>query len=379
VPRRARPKSEPETLTVTTSFVLAVALATSLTASPKVVKVQNAGLLFTDNQAGVSGVDAGYSIPIGRQVLWLFGDVFLLHPTDPDKRYVGGLSNAGLVVPGGGVAALAKHRFLTDPGTGLARQAIPNRPGEGLETRLWPGGAWYDAARKRVYLFWARIRTTGGGGPFDFRLEGHGLAVADTSKPEQMIFKRLESGAGDDIWWPGPPSGKAVYGAAVVAGTPDDDPYVYVVGVEERNGAKFGKIARVKRAAIAGLTAYEYLSGPATSPTWSGKPDAAADVEGLRDFPSELSVAHNRYLGGYLAVHSVGISDRIRLSLAPKPWGPYRRIAEIGAPHRAFEKAFCYAGKEHPELSEQDGKVVYITFVDSQRYWLQLLKVTLER
>jgi hypothetical protein len=114
-------------------------------------------------------------------------------------------------------------------------------------------------------------------------------------------------------------------------------------------------------------------------PTWSRKHEDASDVEGLRDIPSELSVAYNRYLGGYLAIHSIGISDRIRLSLAPKPWGPYRQIAEIGAPHRAFEKAFCYAGKEHPELSEQGGKVVHVTYVDSQRYWLQLLKVTLER
>ena len=34
-----------------------------------VLRVQNAGLLFTDNQAGVSGTDAGYSIPLER--LWI--------------------------------------------------------------------------------------------------------------------------------------------------------------------------------------------------------------------------------------------------------------------------------------------------------------------
>ena len=90
-------------------------------------------------------------------------------------------------------------------------------------------------------------------------------------------------------------------------------------------------------------------------------------------------MAYNAYLGGYLAVHSVGISERMRLSLAPAPWGPYRPIAEIGAPHRALERAFCYAGKEHPELAQEHGRILYITYVDSERYWLQLLKVTLQR
>ena len=43
--------------------------------APSVQKVENAGLLFTDNAAGVSGTDAGYSIPLQAQSLWLFGDV----------------------------------------------------------------------------------------------------------------------------------------------------------------------------------------------------------------------------------------------------------------------------------------------------------------
>src|SRR5262245_37586007 len=71
------------------------------TNSPRIEKVENAGLLFTDNPAGVSGTDAGYSLPLGEQTLWLFGDVFLLHPTDPAKPYVGGVSNCALLVPAG--------------------------------------------------------------------------------------------------------------------------------------------------------------------------------------------------------------------------------------------------------------------------------------
>src|SRR5688500_2370097 len=72
-----------------------------------VVSVENGGLLFTDNSAGVSGVDAGYSIPMGRETLWLFGDVFLVDPRSLDKRVVGAVSNCGALVPSGrGAGAL---------------------------------------------------------------------------------------------------------------------------------------------------------------------------------------------------------------------------------------------------------------------------------
>lgn len=341
---------------------------------PRVLTVENGGLLFTDNPAGVSGVDAGYSVPMGRWTLWLFGDVFLLHPTDPKKPYVGGLSNAALVVPAGPISSLSRYRFLTDPATGLARQVIPNRADEGTETRLWPLGGWYNPVRAVVYLFYARVVTTGPG-PFDFRVAGHGLARTEARKPLEMRFERLSTPGGGDLWWQAP---DPLYGSAVFQSRVPADPYLYVVGVDERDGVKRATLARVPRARIEQLDAYEYWAGDGREVWWSSKPADASPLAGLTEFPTELSVAYNRHLGGYLAVHSVGISERIRLTLARQPWGPYEVIEEIGAPHRAFERAFCYAGKEHPELAERGGAVIYITYVDSQRYWLQLQKVTLK-
>ena len=72
------------------------------------------------------------------------------------------------------------------------------------------------------------------------------------------------------------------------------------------------------------------------------------------------------------------ISEKIRLSLSKEIWGPYEPIGEITAPHKAFAKAFCYDGAEHPELAEENGRIIYITYVDSDRYWEQLYKVTLQ-
>ncbi len=343
--------------------------------SARVVAVENRGLLFTDNPAGVSGVDAGYSMPVGAWVLWLFGDVFLLHPTDPAKPYVGGLSNAALMVPRGGVASLRRYRFLTDPVTGLARQVIPNDPGEGTETRLWPLGGVFDPKRRTAFLYYGKVVTTGTG-PFDFRVVGHGLAAADMSRPLDARFRRLPSGPDRPLWWTAP---SPLYGSAVASSAERDGVRVYVVGVDESSGRKRARLARVRLDHIQSPEAYEYYAGGHEPPRWSARAEDAADVEGLADFSTELSLAYNRYLGGWLAVHSVGIEPRIRLCLARQPWGPYSTLAEIGAPHRAFEKAFCYAGKEHPELAEDGGRVLYVTYVDSQRYWPQLLRVVLSR
>lgn len=349
------------------AMALLAALPVTVASTPRVEKVENGGLLFTDNQAGISGVDCGYSLPIGRRTLWVFGDVFLLHPTDAAKPYVGGVSNCGLLTGRGpGTAPLARYTVLTDPATGLARPLLANRPDEDNRVRFWLFGAHHDDGAHRLYQFYARIRTNGPG-PFDFAAEGHGLATASTTKPEELQLERIQAG-GSDLWWPatGP-----LYGAAVAR----QGEMLYVYGVDDRAPGKPGVVARVPAASIADRSAYRYLGAGGA---WQADPSAAAPVPGLSGF-SELTVAYNDYLGGWLAVHSVGIDQKVRLCLAPQPWGPFKTLAEIGAPHRAFEKAFCYAGKEHPEMREQGGKVIYITYVDGQRYWLQLLKVTLAR
>lgn len=343
-------------------------------ADPGVERVENGGLLFTDNNAGVSGTDCGYSIAAGRSTLWLFGDVFLLAPT-PDRRYVGGVSNCGLLVPAGsGSGVLRRYRFLTDASTGLARQLIPNTPDETGRTRLWPEDGWYDAAHKRIYLYYAIVNTTGPG-PFDFRVEGHGLARADAQDLAHITFTRLRGPRGSLVWWP---STGILLGNAVMQ-DPAEGGVLYVFGDGGSGGQHVGRLARVPVQRVEDPAAYEYYAGGTDKPRWSSSPSDAAPVEGLRDFPGEFTVSYNRYLGGYLAVQSVGLEERLRLLLASHPWGPYRQIAEIGAPHQAFAKSFCYAGKEHPELAEANGRIIYVTYVDSGRYWLQLLKVTLKQ
>ena len=356
---------------------------TAARSTPSVRSVENAGLLFTDNSAGVSGTDAGYSLPVGdKQTLWLFGDVFLLD-NSPARSYNGFVSNCALLVPsGGGMAPLRNYTFLTDAKTGLARRVLSQEKEEKAGLRYWPLGGWFDPKSKATYLYYERVRTTSAGGPFGFKVEGHGLAAANAEKPEEWKFNRLPTAPDQEIWW-SPEKDGSIYGSAVIA--PPSGDFIYVVGEQNRDGKNRGKMARVPKAKISDRAAYTYYSGSTLfsgsgfAPHWSEDVSKAADVEGLDEFPNELSVSYNPYLGGYLAVHSIGINEKIRLSLAPNPWGPYRTIGEIGAPHRALAKAFCYAGKEHPELAQDNGRIIYLTYVDGDRYWLQALKITLQK
>jgi len=332
----------------------------------RVERVENCGLLFTDNRAGVNGTDAGYSIPMGGRTLWLFGDVFLQDPVATTKPFAGSLSNCGLLAAAGhGPDPLLRYNFLTDPATGLARQLIPRLPGEDEKVRLWPFGGWYSRAERKVYLYYGRVRVTGGG-PLDFRPDGMGLAVADARQPEKLTFTRLKNVDGSLIWWP---ASRAVFGSAVM----EREGWLYVFGYRNRGGRNVATLARVRSDRVADSSAYAYWRGDG----WSRDMALVADVEGLSDFPTELSVSYNAYLGGFLAVHSVNLGEKARLSVAKEPWGPYRQIGEIDTRHQPFAKAFCYAGKEHPELAEENGRIVYVTWVDSSRYWLHLLRITL--
>ena len=360
--------------------ILAIAFMTSLSVSTScaqsVKRVENGGLLFTDNPVGIDGLDAGYSIPIGKQTLWLFGDVFIHSLTDLQKPVVGTRSNIGLLLNSGhGSSTLSKYQFLTDPKTGLPRQLILDLPGDNSKVRYWPFGGYYNSRSKRIYLYYARVTVTGNG-PLAFRTEGYGLAAADATQPEQIEFKRVDATPGQTIWWVNK-SDSDVYGQAVVSVKSSD--YTYIVGVRNNIQRKQALMARVRPNAIGDKREYEYYSGAPAAAVWSKDPALATPIIGLSDFPSELSIAWNPYLKAYLSVQSISIFDRIRFCVSPNPWGPYRTIGEISAPHKVLGKGFTYAAKEHPELAEDNGRIIYVTHADSERYWLKLLKVTLEK
>jgi len=140
------------------------------------------------------------------------------------------------------------------------------------------------------------------------------------------------------------------------AGAALADGQVYLYGCARIEGPRFG--CRVARAPLAGIhdrSAYEFWDGT----EWT---DDAGRAVFVLDGPSGgPSVSWNPWLEKYLAVYTLGLTNRVMMRTADRPEGPWSEPVEafVGAP---TEGAFNYAAFEHPELAREDGRVVTITY-----------------
>jgi hypothetical protein len=62
---------------------------------------------------------------------------------------------------------------------------------------------------------------------------------------------------------------------------------------------------------------------------------------------------------------------------APAIPGPWSKPQIIYRPKAINNTELIYAVKEHPELSSNDGRVVYLTYINSATYVPQMIEVTL--
>ncbi len=333
----------------------------------KVAGARDLGLLFVDNDARMIGQDCAYSIPlVGGEALWVFGDTLVGSLDECGRRVVEEMPcNTGLIC----TAGVQQYRYLTDAG-GALRQLIPWLPDEKPEHyRIWPlHGILLDG---RVYLYYVRVRLLPERcWPYKFEVTGSGLSVAEY--PE-LVFARLERG-GSTTWWT---AEQPCYGAAVLP-VPEEG-VIYVYGTYLRDGQHFCALARVSTGRLADPTAYEYLVSPA--PEWSPDPGHAIPI--MSGMPTEMSVSYNAYLGCFVAVHSWETVGPVVVRTAPNPWGPWSEAQRLWTPRiplrnpLVYGGPLVYAGKEHPELAQEQGRIIYVTFVEFEEYYPRLVEVTL--
>jgi hypothetical protein len=155
--------------------------------------------------------------------------------------------------------------------------------------------------------------------------------------------------------------------------------WVYVYGAIQ-NAEKVQKcyLARVRPNKIEKQRQYTYFASP--KPSWSPRIGDAIGI--MQDMPNEMSVSFNSYLNCYLAVHSLDLTGKIVGRTALNPWGPWSEPITLHTVTVHRERplpypSLVYAGKEHPELSDAQGKVIYITYVEFEEYLPHLIQVTL--
>jgi hypothetical protein len=160
-----------------------------------------------------------------------------------------------------------------------------------------------------------------------------------------------------------------------------DDGFLYLYGVRrDEAGVQRCSLARVPRDDIEHHEAYRYLQS--TTPAWS--PDPAQAIPIMSGMPNELSVSWNPHLRAFLAVHSLDLTGRIVARTAPDPWGPWSDpvdLWQVQPPPLDYSIPYSpliYAAKEHPELAEDNGRILYITYVEFEEYFPHLVEIELE-
>jgi hypothetical protein len=305
-------------------------------------------------------------LPSG-EALWVFGDT-VEEPFESIRQVALAplRSNTGAIVPGqdasGGVKS---YRFLATKDGKRPRQVVPFLEGEDpAKTRLW---AIHGACvGRRAYLFYHRISLKPGVDVFeDFALEGMGLARADTEKLE---FERLKAPDGTREFWKGT---EPTFGVWVER----DGDYLYVWG--SLMTGMF--LARVRPKQIEELSAYEYLveaptlKSPGVQPRWEKKFTPTAVL--FDSVPNEMSAAYNAHLGKHVAIHALGREGKIVMRIAPARTGLWSEPTVIYEPPRRSKDELIYAAKEHPELAQEGGRRIYVTYVNSGEYVPEMVEI----
>ncbi len=351
--------------------------------------VRDLGPQFTRNPHEMIGQDGAYSIPLGTETLWFFGDT-LIGARVPGESlwYPGGmpvghsdmsgkgtirrmLNNTGLLLADRDARdGFHSFRYLCDA-VGDLRCLIPLEGDEDPDwDRIWCLHG--IALGGRLILSFIKVRMLNEGPfPVNFDIVGSGLAVGDAASFE---FMRVKRGGSSILWGAGDPHFATAFLRDAQSG------WVYAYGARHDGaGGQDCYIARIQPELVDDADAYEFLVG--RTPDWSR--DIGGVVPVFSGMPNELSVSYNSYLSSYLAVHSLLLTGDIVGRTAPAPWGPWSDPMVLWRvrPERKLMLPYpplIYAGKEHPELSREDGRVLYITYVEFEEYFPHLIEVAIE-
>jgi len=375
----------------------------------RIASIRDLGPQFRENSHRMVGQDGAYSIPTQAGLLWFFGDTLIgaRRPGEslwyPDGKPVGHadmsglagiehmINNTGLLSSTEvGPAGIAGYRYILD-GRGGIKPLIPLERGEDPDwIRVWClHGIEVEG---KICLFFVKVETVEEGiFPVNFRILGSGLAAGEA---REWSFTRILHN-GSDIWWP---AEQPHFASAVLAPAGD---WLYLYGVlQGEDKIQRCYLARVRREEITRLDRYEYLCAPApgserglpraadsgcapdepTGPAWSSRIEEAVPL--FDGMPNEQSVSWNPWLGCYLAVHSLDLSGKIVARTAPEPWGPWSTPAELyqvrcSHPAHLPYPQLIYAGKEHPALAREGGRIIYVTYIEFEEYYPHLLEITL--
>ena len=353
-----------------------------------VKSVRDIGPQLTKNKHEMIGQDGAFSIPLnGNETLFYFGDTLIGERAEGESLwYPGGkpvgpkdmsgigkikkmINNTGLILYGNSVEnGLINFEYITDENGNIIPLIPLNDDEDPDEIRIWCLHG--VKLGEKIYLFFIKVRMIEEGiMPVNFELLGSGMASA---KFGDWNFKRIYSNNSDLFWKEDEPK----FASAILKSHLED--WLYLYGVIQQNFVQNCYLARVKQSDLENFNKYEYFCG---SENWSK--DIRNAIPVFTGMPNELSVSWNEYLNCYLAVHSLDLTGKIVGRTSETPWGPWSEpvtlhVVQVDRKTDLPYPVLIYAGKEHPSLSKDNGRKIYITYIEFEEYYPHLIEVELD-
>jgi len=333
--------------------------------------VRDLGVQFLDNPLRITGQDGATStqLPNG-DAFWLFGDT-IEGPFETIRNLdlTEVVSSTASIVPVQDVSqGIKQFEYLKSTDGSRPRQVVEFDESEHKSThRLWPIHS--VCVKNTIYAYYHKITMDPEVDVFEtFELNGMGIARARVG---EYRFERLPAPDGTKEFWKGDQPGFGVFIEKLTDG------YLYLWGSFWTGMF----LARTRPETIEDLASYEYLvsaptlASPETKPVWSKKFEPTAVL--FDGVPNELSVAYNPYLQCHIAIHVLNRENKLALRTSPSILGPWSEPEIFFRPQMKKADDLFAAGKEHPELRKEQGRVLYITYVNSTVYVPHLLELTL--
>ena len=261
--------------------------------------------------------DGGWSVPVGDEILWLFGDT-LWEPFASNSAGMGDEAGPTRNIPRELIPLTDEERSrFVSPGDRIA---------------VWPTGA-IAVGEDEAAIFFQRIHVLGS----SYGFEGWGIATfrAGDGRASRVLDVDID------------PEGVA-YGRPVRAGS-----YVYAYGSRSTSKGVFStKVARVPFEDLYDEAAWRYWTGE----RWGTDP---ADAARVFDGPSAPDVEWNEHLDRYVAIWSRP-TGHILIATSETPIGPWEPRGEVSLREEG-ERGLTYQAIQHPEAEEDGGARILVT------------------
>jgi hypothetical protein len=324
---------------------------------------------------GWIGADGDFTVALTNGLtLWLFSDTFIGEVRNGRRTNATMIHNSAAWQHGADPATARVDFFYKQTADGKPAPLISPADGRGY---FWLfDGVMTD---RKLFLFLTQIESTGDGGAFGFRQIGRWLGEVTNpfAPPTQWRVTQTKipfAQFGTKIDY--------AFGSATLM----TNGFVYIFGTRDPHGGdKQMILARAPEKELGHFSAWQFRSRSG----WSTNIADMADLCG--GMASEYSVSWLPALRRYVLICTKnGLSEKIMLSTAPEPWGPWSAATMVyRSPEMKWDKQiFCYAAKAHPMLTANPDELIvtyaansleFSQLMDNARlYWPRFVRVKLK-